>query len=78
MRQNIQSSFALAWSNIWGNLFHTILSVLGVVIGVGALVSILSLIEGMERFALDQIAATTNLNAIIIRSEPYELASLKT
>ena len=72
MLQNIRNSFLLAWSNIWSNLFHTFLSVLGVVIGVAALVSMLSLIDGMERFARDQIAQTTNLNAIIIRSQPFK------
>ncbi|HPM30882.1 MAG TPA: ABC transporter permease [Chryseolinea sp.] len=72
MLRKIISSFALAFSNIRSNIFHTILSVLGIVIGVGALVSILSLIDGMEEFARDQISQTTSLNAIVIQSEPYE------
>jgi putative ABC transport system permease protein len=72
MFRKISSSFSLAWSNIRGNFFHTFLSVLGVVIGVGAVVSNLSLIDGMEKFARDQIATTTSLNAIFIRTEGYK------
>jgi putative ABC transport system permease protein len=69
MLRKILSSFALAFDNIRSNVFHTILSVLGIVIGVGALVSILSLIDGMEEFARDQITRTTSLNAIMVQTE---------
>jgi putative ABC transport system permease protein len=72
MIQQILNSFALALGNIRSNIFHTILSVLGIVIGVAALVSILSLIDGMERYAREQIAATTSLNAIVIKTEFYK------
>ncbi len=72
MLQKITNSFALAFANIRSNFFHTFLSVLGIVIGVAALVSILSLIDGMEKFARDQISNTTSLNGIIIQSEAYK------
>src|SRR6478609_4091830 len=72
MLRKILSSFALAFDNIRSNVFHTFLSVLGIVIGVAALVSILSLIDGMEEFARDQITQTTSLNAIMVQSEAYE------
>ncbi|HQQ96588.1 MAG TPA: ABC transporter permease [Cyclobacteriaceae bacterium] len=68
MLNNLKSSFVLALANIRSNFFHTLLSVLGIVIGVGALVSILSLIEGMEQFARAQVSQTTSVNAIVIRS----------
>lgn len=68
MLQKIKNSFALAFGNIRSNLFHTFLSVLGIVIGVAALVSILSLIDGMERMAREQISSTTSLNAIMVQS----------
>jgi len=45
--------------------------VLGIVIGVAALVSILSLIDGMEHYAKEQITKTTSLNAISIVVNPY-------
>ncbi len=72
MIRKIVNSFSLALANIRSNVFHTILSVLGIVIGVGALVSILSLIDGMERYARDQVSTTTSLNAIVIKTELFK------
>ena len=72
MFRKLFNSFALALANIRSNVLHTFLSVLGIVIGVAALVSILSLIDGMEEFARDQISQTTSLNAIIIQTEAYK------
>lgn len=71
MGRRILQSFRLAFQNIRSNLFHTFLSVLGIVIGVGALVSILSLIDGMEEYARGQITQTSSLNAIIIQTKVH-------
>lgn len=67
--KKITNSFLLAFQNIRSHFFHTILSLLGIVIGVASLVSILSLIDGMEQYAQDQITNTTSLKAIVIYSE---------
>jgi putative ABC transport system permease protein len=75
MFKKITLSFSMALQNIRGRLFHTILSVLGIVIGVAALVAILSLIDGMEKYAKEQISQTTSLESIIIRSEVYTTAN---
>jgi len=72
MLRKIFNSFTLAFANIRSNLFHTFLSVLGIVIGVASLVSILSLIDGMEKLAREQISSTTSLNAINIQSNVYK------
>lgn len=72
MIRKILQSFRLAFQGIRSNLFHTFLSVLGIVIGVGALVSILSLIDGMEEYARDQITQTSSLNAIIIQTKVHK------
>jgi putative ABC transport system permease protein len=72
MLKKFVSSFLLAFHNIRSHFFHTLLSVLGIVIGVASLVSILSLIDGMEDFAKQQIATTTSLNAILIQSQSYQ------
>jgi len=71
MLKRFLQSFGLAFQNIRSNFFHTFLSVLGVIIGVGALVSILSLIDGMEKYARDQISSTTNLNAISVSTNSF-------
>lgn len=71
MIRRILTSISHAVQNIRANFLHTFLSVLGIVIGVAALVGILSLIDGMEKFAHEQISKTTTLEAVIIESKPY-------
>jgi putative ABC transport system permease protein len=70
--KKILVSFATALENIRSRFFHTILSILGIVIGVAALVAILSLIDGMEQYANEQITKTTSLKAIMIQANPYK------
>jgi putative ABC transport system permease protein len=69
MLRNTLQSFGLAFQNIRSNLFHTLLSVLGIVIGVAALVATFSLIDGLEAFARKQISNNTSLNAIVVETE---------
>ncbi len=69
MLRNTLQSFGLAFQNIRANLFHTLLSVLGIIIGVAALVATFSLIDGLEKFARDQIATQTSVNAIVVNTE---------
>lgn len=69
MLRNIFQSFALAVQNIRANLFHTFLSVLGIVIGVAALVATFSLIDGLELFARSQLSANTSINAIAVQTQ---------
>jgi putative ABC transport system permease protein len=68
MHKKIGESFLLAFQNIRTRFFQTLLSVLGLVIGVAALVAILSLIDGMEEFAKEQISTTSSLNAVAVHS----------
>jgi putative ABC transport system permease protein len=70
--KSLLTSFRLAIHNIRGNLFHTLLSILGVVIGVAALVTILSLIDGLEKMAHEQISKETSVENVMIRMSPYE------
>ncbi len=65
------NSFSLAWQNIRSYWLHTLFSVLGIVVGVAALVTILSLLDGMEKFARDQISGTTAMQSVIITTNPY-------
>lgn len=73
--KKILVSFATALQNIRTRFFHTVLSILGIVIGVAALVAILSLIDGMEQYAQEQITKTTSLKAIIVQSNPYKMVN---
>ncbi len=67
MLKQLSFEVAQAVENIRTNLFHTLLSILGIVIGVASLVTILSLIDGMQKYATDQISMTTDLKNILIR-----------
>lgn len=69
MMKKLVGSFLVAFQNIRSNFFHTLLSVLGIVIGVAALVIILSMIDGMEEFAQKQIS-TTSLKTVEVRTNP--------
>ncbi|MEZ4891664.1 MAG: ABC transporter permease [Saprospiraceae bacterium] len=62
-------SFGLAVQNIRSNLFHTFLSVLGIVIGVAALVATFSLIDGLEKFGREQISANTSVNSLVVSTQ---------
>ncbi|WP_020599305.1 ABC transporter permease [Spirosoma panaciterrae] len=72
MLKNILFAFATALENIRTRFFHTVLSILGIVIGVAALVAILSLIDGMEQYAQEQITKTTDLKAILVHTNSYK------
>ncbi|EMR01128.1 ABC transporter permease [Cesiribacter andamanensis] len=72
MIKNLLISFAMALQNIRANFLHTLLSVLGIVIGVAALVAILSFIDGMEKYAMEQISSTTSLQSISIETRTMQ------
>lgn len=63
---------ALTIQTLRSNPLHTALSMLGLIIGVGALVSILSLGDSLEQYGREQISTTTTLEAIIITSKTVE------
>ena len=48
------------------NPLRTLLSTLGVIMGVGALVSVLAMSDGVEQFSRDQMARTTDLLAVSV------------
>ncbi|MEA3245005.1 MAG: ABC transporter permease, partial [Gemmatimonadota bacterium] len=48
------------------NPLRSILSTLGVIMGVGSMVSVLAMGDGVEKYARDQVARTTDLQAIAI------------
>lgn len=68
----IRISAGIAFQTLRANIFHTFLSTLGIVIGVAALVAILALGDGMERFGREQVANTTSVQAIVITPRSYE------
>ncbi|HSR16395.1 MAG TPA: ABC transporter permease [Gemmatimonadales bacterium] len=61
-------SVVIGLKALGANPVRTALSTLGVVMGVAALVAVLALGDGLERYARDQIARTTSIQAIEVSS----------
>ncbi|MDB4877589.1 MAG: putative rane protein [Gemmatimonadetes bacterium] len=62
----LTTSLSVGFETLRSNPLRTILSTLGIVIGVAALVSVLSVGDGMERLAREQIGRTTDLQRISV------------
>ncbi|MBC6993183.1 ABC transporter permease [Neolewinella lacunae] len=62
-------AFTESFQRLRSNFFQTFLSVLGVIIGVGALVAMLSMIDGLEAYARETIAARTSLENLFVSSK---------
>ena len=60
------ASLRVGFGTLRTNPLRTALSVLGVVIGVAALVAVLAVGDGLERFAREEISRTTSVQAIQI------------
>ncbi len=63
---------ALAWRTLLQHPLQTFLSTLGLVIGVASLVAILSLADGLETFAREQISGNTDQSSLYIEANTYE------
>lgn len=61
-----RSSLSVGLDALRGNPLRTLLSTLGVVMGVGAMVSVLSMGDGVEAFAREQIEQTTDLLGVSV------------
>jgi len=60
------SSLRVGFDTLRANPLRTMLSTLGIIMGVAALVSVLSLGDGMERYAREQIERTTDLQTVSV------------
>ena len=65
------NSFSDAFGSLRSNFLQTFLSMLGVIIGVGALVAMLSLIDGLEQMARDTLANKTPLENMQISANTH-------
>ncbi|MGD8495583.1 MAG: ABC transporter permease [Gemmatimonadales bacterium] len=68
-----RQSFRVAVDAMSAHRTRTLLSTLGVVVGVGALVAIFALSDGLERFTREQIAQTTDLQMIVVQPATSEV-----
>lgn len=65
----IPNALAVGWRTLAANPLRTFLSTLGVIIGTAALVAVLALGDGVERYAREQIAAQTDLQLFSVAPE---------
>jgi putative ABC transport system permease protein len=63
----LRTALSVGFETLRANPLRTILSTLGIIIGVGSLVAVLSVGDGMEQSMRDQISTTTDLHAINVR-----------
>lgn len=63
---DVRSTGGVGFEALSANPLRTALSTLGVVIGVGALVAVLALGDGVEQFSRDQLSQTTDLHAVSV------------
>src|SRR5688572_32267304 len=68
----LATAIAVGFDTLRVNPLRTILSTLGVIIGVSALVAVLSVGDGMERSVRAQIEQTTDLQAIVVTARTHE------
>ncbi len=62
------ASVAIGIETLRANPLRTVLSTLGIIIGVASLVAVLALGDGLERFGRQQIERTTDLQSVVIQS----------
>jgi len=67
------ASLAIALGTLRANPLRTVLSTLGIVIGSAALVAVLTLGDGMERFGRQQLATTTDLQSVVLEPRTAEI-----
>lgn len=66
LRRGSLAAVATGVGELRGNPLRTVLSTTGVVIGVGSLVAVLALGDGMERFGREQVARTTGVQTVVV------------
>ena len=67
------ASLSIALGTLRANPLRTVLSTLGIVIGAAALVAVLTLGDGMERFGRQQLATTTDLQSVVLEPRTAEI-----
>jgi len=67
------ASLSIALGTLRANPLRTVLSTLGIVIGSAALVAVLTLGDGMERFGRQQLATTTDLQSVVLEPRTAEI-----
>ena len=54
---NLRQAIKMAWKSIWGKKGRSALTILGIFIGIAAVMTIVSIMEGMQIKAMEQFEA---------------------
>ena len=73
LSSRVSGSLLVGVQTLMVNPLRTILSTLGVIMGVGSLVAVLSIGDGVEAFAREQIENTTDLQAMMIAPVTFDM-----
>ncbi len=68
---NLIQTFKMAWKSIWGKKGRSALTILGIFIGIAAVMTIVSIMEGMKAKSMEQFEAM-GTNRINVRVYSYE------
>ena len=70
---NIQQAVKMAWKSIWGKKGRSALTILGIFIGIAAVMTIVSVMEGMKQKTMEQFEAMgSNRITVSIYSWMYD------
>jgi putative ABC transport system permease protein len=69
----VLSAAAVAFGALHENPLRTVLATLGVIIGVGALVAVLSLGDAMQNFVRKELERSTDIQTVVVRARTREL-----
>ena len=70
---NIQQAVKMAWKSIWGKKGRSALTILGIFIGIAAVMTIVSVMEGMRQTTMEQFEAMgSNRITVSIYSSMYD------
>jgi putative ABC transport system permease protein len=70
---SIRSSLAVAFDSLRASPLRTLLSTLGIIMGMASLVAVLSIGDGLEHYARSQIDRTTDLQTILVQPKTTDL-----
>ncbi len=70
MAVNIRQAFKMAWKSIWGKKGRSALTILGIFIGIAAVMTIVSVMEGMQAKSMEQFEAMGS-NRVNVRVDSW-------
>src|SRR5512137_1146985 len=67
---NLFSAIAVGLKEIWAHKFRSVLTMLGIILGVSSLVAMSALVKGMENGMKEALIALGGLDKVLTQSQP--------